>query len=57
MIQAQSQMVHPIPASYVPFEDQSFWMRRRALIWTLIILFSLGVGLVTIILPGFAISC
>jgi hypothetical protein len=49
--------INPITAGYVPFEDQSLWMRRRPWIWAAVILFLVVIGFAAIVLPQFAIGC
>ena len=56
VIQTQTPGIDPISVQYIPFEE-SFWSRHRAFIWTLVILFFVGIGAVALILPGFAVAC
>jgi len=50
-VEAKGAAVDPIPANYVPFEEQSLWVRRRPWIWAAIIMFFVIVGFAAVTLP------
>ena len=56
-VKPEQARVNPIAMDYVPFEDQSLWVRRRPWIWAAVIMFLVVIGFAAIVLPQFAIGC